>query len=274
MTEQPRTPSGNPDGGQFATTPRSDDVDELDVDAVGELSDEEYNAEATYFWPNPPRSLQQMVDFWKRVEVPSKVLDDLSLTYFNTMKQERQQIRDQHEKEWVAEWERDNPRAKGEPGAGPNNPDRQRARDNWMQQKTMEMHRSMMPEGAPEDIHPSDIRSVARAHKAAWAAVTHWGKDSPECLRLADEVTWPTSRGRETTRAIQERYQTTRFRNTFFDTQAEDSASEKQENEETQELLRNIEQRLQAVAQNSEAQKKLAAEQAALLEQIQGRMRR
>lgn len=64
-TEQPRQPGGNPGGGRFATTTRR----EPDV-TLAHLTDDEYNADGTFEYPPIPRSVDQHVAFWSRVQVP------------------------------------------------------------------------------------------------------------------------------------------------------------------------------------------------------------
>src|SRR5665647_154390 len=75
-TEHPRQPAGVPVGGQFATATRQ----EPDVN-LAQLSDEEYNADATFDYPAIPRSVAQHVAFWSRVKVPDAVIARVRAAY-------------------------------------------------------------------------------------------------------------------------------------------------------------------------------------------------
>lgn len=74
--EQPRQPGGTPAGGQFATMSRR----EPDV-SLANLSDDEYNADASFEYPPLPRSVEQHVAFWSRVKVPDAVCARVRAAY-------------------------------------------------------------------------------------------------------------------------------------------------------------------------------------------------
>ena len=75
MTDtQPRQSSGVPTGGQFITDPRMEpNTDHL----IFEESDEDYNASGTFKYPNPPRSPEQVIAFWRKVPVPDDYINAL-----------------------------------------------------------------------------------------------------------------------------------------------------------------------------------------------------
>lgn len=269
MAEQPRISAGNSNGGQFAETRRDDDVDDLNS---FELSDEEYNQEATYYWPNPPRSLAQLVKFWKTVPVPDEVLSRLKYRYFRMVADDRQQLWDENVQDWVQQWEEENPLGRRE-ARTQNNPARQRARQEWLNQRVQEEEAQRRPNDAPSTIHPLDVRSVARAWRAEWNARAYWGTESEEYQRLMDDVEWPVGATTRSTRYFVETYQMDRLADaTIFDDSSTHKEQEALDAENTHSALQSLKDELEQLRQSNQTQNNLGVEQVALLEDLVRRM--
>ncbi len=76
-TDQPRTPAGNPSGGEFSSRQWPDG----DVTLGDDLDEAAYNRTGTFLFPPRPRSAQQLIRFWTEVEIEDAVLETLSLGY-------------------------------------------------------------------------------------------------------------------------------------------------------------------------------------------------
>lgn len=77
VAEQPRVPSGMPGGGRFAEIERR----EADISLDPYASDEDYNADATYYFPPYPRSAKQVIAYWTTAQVPDNTLGDIRQGY-------------------------------------------------------------------------------------------------------------------------------------------------------------------------------------------------
>lgn len=194
-----RTPAGTPAGGQFAATPHAESTrplppvpEPLGLDLSG-LSDEQHNARGTFSFPPSARSAEQVVAFWRDVQIPDDALDTLAHRYFErSLDRERvvrQRIEAAEESLRLAV--------------------RRTTRDNLQAQ--LEQHRATLAEmSARRYIHTNDLRNVLLAAKIYW--------DAP---RLADQVERDTLRHTRVTLAsgetptvaeIVERYELNDFR--------------------------------------------------------------
>lgn len=79
MGTQPRTPAGNPDGGRFAATSRSDAA--ADVTLVAMNSD---GSPGSIFFPERLRSADEHLQWWSTVPVPDEVLQAVMDDYSNS----------------------------------------------------------------------------------------------------------------------------------------------------------------------------------------------
>jgi|GEM_PF-4595446 len=81
---QPRAPKGAPQGGEW--TQMEGDVASFDL---RELTDDEYNADGSFEYPPAPRSAEQVIAFWAKVQVPDTILEKTKFAFEGKRKQER-----------------------------------------------------------------------------------------------------------------------------------------------------------------------------------------
>lgn len=79
MSTQPRTPAGNPDGGQFAATSRPDA--DADVTLVPMNSD---GSRGSIFFPERLHSADEHLQWWSSVPVPDEILQTAMDDYSNS----------------------------------------------------------------------------------------------------------------------------------------------------------------------------------------------
>lgn len=98
--DPPRHPAGSPasEGGQFAPQQRQPaDLSELSLDlSTDALSDEDYNRHGTFAFPPHPRSAQQMLAFWRDVDVPDYVLREVQDSYLALQAQDARHFNDEY----------------------------------------------------------------------------------------------------------------------------------------------------------------------------------
>lgn len=99
-------------GGQFAPTNHGENhtVSLLERGRV-EISDEDYNAEASYLFPPYPRSAEQHLAFWTTVKIPDSILDQVSNVYGLIRAQARTDLK---LKDWPEFWEKMPPNERSE----------------------------------------------------------------------------------------------------------------------------------------------------------------
>lgn len=220
-------PGGVPVGGQFATEER-DDTAVLYVE-----SDEQYDEGATFYFPNPPRSPQQMIQFWSRIPVPDPALGQLRTAFAERAKSIEDQWVDKQAAEQMAVWDAQagNEKPVGTAVRGWN--DRRRSAERVIR-KDLHAHYQNNTPGVPKEVPTTDARAVARAMRMSFFLPTGWSEhERAEVLNTM----FTTSHGKESVGELVKKYRLDRLADPFEEpTEAQHRILE-QQTERLQQLI-------------------------------------